>query len=62
MMDVSAYEDLVSQIQGFNVHFKQFKRRYFKSNKTYSRLMLSEDFCHPTRAPRYLPVPAPQEI
>ena len=44
MMDVGAYEELVSQIQGFNVHFRQFKRKYFKSNKTYSRLLLSEEF------------------
>lgn len=44
LMDVTAYEDIVSEIQGFNIHFRQFKRKYFKSNKTYSRLLLSEDF------------------
>ena len=26
------------------VHFKPFRKKYFKSNKTYSRLLLSEDF------------------
>ena len=44
LMNVSAYETIVSEIEGFNIHFRPFKSKYFKSNKTYSRLLLSEDF------------------
>lgn len=44
LMDVSAYETIISEIEGFNIHFRQFKKKYFRSNKTYSRLMLSEEF------------------
>ncbi len=44
LMDVTAYEAIISELQAFNVHFRQFKRKYFKSNKTYSRLLLSEEF------------------
>ncbi len=43
-MNVSAYESIVSEIEGFNIHFRPFKGKYFRSNKTYSRLLLSEEF------------------
>lgn len=59
-MDVSAYEEIMIELfedeisnrpdesigNLFNdhAHFKPFKAKYFKSNKTYSRLMLSEEF------------------
>ena len=59
-MDISAYEGIIidifkadigdrpnESIAGlFNdrIHFKPFKRKYFRSNKTYSRLLLSEEF------------------
>ncbi len=44
LMDVSVYEEILTEIRGFTVHFKQFRRKFFKSNKSYSRLLLSEDF------------------
>ena len=59
-MDTSAYEELImdifrakiadrpneSIVGAFNdhIHFKPFKKKYFRSNKTYSRLLLSEEF------------------
>lgn len=47
-MDVAAYEELIlNEVAGSDtdhIHFRQFMGRYFKSNKTYSRLLLSEDF------------------
>ncbi len=59
-MDIFAYEEIIIDIfkkditdrpngstkELFvnNIHFKQFKRKYFKSNKSYSRLLLSEEF------------------
>ena len=59
-MDVAAYEGIIirifeedinyrpgesiSDIFNDHIHFKPFKRKYFKSNKTYSRLLLSEEF------------------
>ena len=60
LMDTSAYEELILDVfkdeiikrpnesipDLFNdhIHFKPFKKKYFKSNKTYSRLLLSEEF------------------
>ena len=62
-MNTNAYEELIVSIYqdeyrdrpdestnfSFNdhIHFKPFGKRYFKSNKTYSRLLLSEDFYRP---------------
>lgn len=62
-MDTGAYEELIMSIYEedirnrpnestvglFNdhIHFKPFKKKYFKSNKSYSRLILSEEFYHP---------------
>ena len=58
-MNISAYEQLITEIFmehiktsdksvkdtfNNNTHFFAFKKKYFKSNKTYSRLLLSEDF------------------
>ncbi len=59
-MDVTAYEGLIidifkdeisdrpnesiADIFNDHIHFKPFKRKYFRSNKTYSRLLLSEEF------------------
>lgn len=59
-MDISAYEEILIDIFKENIidrpnesiagifndhiHFKPFKRKYFRSNKTYSRLLLSEEF------------------
>ncbi len=47
-MDVSEYEELIAyEVAGADndhIHFRQFKGKYFKSNKTYSRLLLSEEF------------------
>lgn len=59
-MDTSAYEGIIIEIfkedisgrpngsiaDLFNdhIHFKPFKKKYFRSNKTYSRLLLSEEF------------------
>ena len=60
LMDISAYEELIIELfKGdianrpdestrnlFNdhIHFKPFRKKYFKSNKSYSRLLLSEEF------------------
>ncbi|MCR5603795.1 MAG: hypothetical protein K6G27_08855, partial [Lachnospiraceae bacterium] len=60
LMDISAYEEIImsvfesdvkSRAEGSvsglfkdNVHFKPFGKKYFKSNKTYSRLLLSDRF------------------
>ena len=60
LMDTSAYEELIidifrddikhrpdesiTDLFTENIHFKPFNRKYFKSNKTYSRMMLSEGF------------------
>ncbi len=60
LMNTDSYEELIADIYkdeifvrpdestsiSFNdhIHFRQFKNRYFRSNKTYSRLLLSEDF------------------
>ncbi len=60
LMDTLAYEWLIIDIfkegisdrpngsiaDAFNdhIHFKPFKRKYFRSNKSYSRLLLSEEF------------------
>lgn len=59
-MDTSAYEELIMsvfedeishrpnesifEILNNFIHFKPFRKKYFKSNKTYSRLLLSEEF------------------
>lgn len=59
-MNTDAYEELIISVNklenanrpdestqfSFNdhIHFKPFKRKYFKSNKTYSRLILREEF------------------
>ena len=59
-MDVTEYEGLIienfieeisdrpdkstTDIFNDHIHFKPFKSKYFKSNKTYSRLLLSEEF------------------
>lgn len=60
LMDISAYEELMIELFKDNIahrpnesiksvfndhiHFKPFRKKYFKSNKTYSRLLLSEEF------------------
>ncbi len=60
LMDTSAYEELIIDVFSeeiknkkdtniadlFNdhIHFKPFRKKYFKSNKTYSRLLLSQEF------------------
>ena len=60
LMNTDAYEEIIAEMYkdeilvrpnestgisfSDHIHFKQFRNRYFKSNKTYSRLMLSEDF------------------
>ncbi len=60
LMDISAYEEIImsvfesdvknraeGSVSGLfkdNVHFKPFGKKYFKSNKTYSRLLLSDRF------------------
>ena len=50
LMDTSAYEEIIADSvndeigRKLNVHFKPFRKKYFKSNKTYSRLMLSDQF------------------
>lgn len=59
-MDVTAYEEIIidifkedisdrpdesiADIFNDHIHFRPFKNKYFKSNKTYSRLLLSEAF------------------
>ncbi|MBR5360151.1 MAG: hypothetical protein IK123_04605 [Lachnospiraceae bacterium] len=37
-------DDPISGLFNDHVHFKPFKNKYFKSNKTYSRLLLSDTF------------------
>ncbi|HCM92405.1 MAG TPA: hypothetical protein DIS78_07570 [Lachnospiraceae bacterium] len=60
LMNSDAYEVLIAEIYkdemlsrpdesisisfDDHIHFRQFKNKYFRSNKTYSRLLLSEDF------------------
>ena len=59
-MDLTAYEGLIienfkeeisdrpnesiADIFNDHIHFKPYKSKYFRSNKTYSRLLLSEEF------------------
>lgn len=60
LMPTDAYEDLlisvleedigsrpnesIADLLNYRIHFKPFRKKYFKSNKTYSRLLLSEEF------------------
>ncbi len=60
-LNTSAYESIITRLlseeikEGKNkaklcterIHFIPFKNKYFKSNKTYSRLLLSESFYRP---------------